>query len=251
MAANVNKINAQEKHGETIVKVMTYNIFSARKMGIQAIADVIKKINPDMVSLQEVERNTNVNPMDFPKEIATLTAMPYYYFIHALDIPSGGDYGNVILSKYPLSEETTIKLGIVEANDYVRSFGYAKIKKNDKEFYFAATHLDHKFDDATRLKQIGEILDVVKQFNKPVILGGDLNSRRGSNAMPTLESFFTIDCLSDCCPWTVPAPTPTFPCDWLIYAPQEAFITKDYSVCYWADKQSDHFPVVAIFKIND
>jgi endonuclease/exonuclease/phosphatase family metal-dependent hydrolase len=241
---------AQDNANEASVKVMTYNIFSARKMGIEAIADVIKKVNPDLASLQEVERHTNVNPMDFPKEIAVLTGMPYYYFIHALDIPSGGDYGNVILSKYPLEDMQTFKLGTVEPKDYVRSFGYARISKSGKEFYFAATHLDHKKDDATRLKQVEEILGIVRKLDKPVILGGDLNSRRGSATIPALEMFFTVDCLSDSCPWTVPTPTPTYACDWLLYAPKDAFRAKDYSVCYWADKESDHFPVVAIFGIK-
>src|SRR5690606_18925146 len=62
------------------VKVLSNNIYSARKMGIQAIADVILKCDPDLVSLQEVERNTETNPMDFTKEIAKLTNMKYYYY---------------------------------------------------------------------------------------------------------------------------------------------------------------------------
>ncbi len=46
---------------------MTYNTYSGRKMGIDKIADVINKENPDIVSLQEIERNTKINPWDIPK----------------------------------------------------------------------------------------------------------------------------------------------------------------------------------------
>ena len=187
VSLSAEKLYSQSQKRDSIVtvKVLTYNIYSARKMGIQAIADVINKINPDYVSLQEVERNTQTNPMDFPKEIAKLTNMPFYYFIHALDIKSGGDYGNVILSKYPISEEKTYKLSIAPGEKgYIRSFGLVKTQKNGKEFYFAATHLGYLQDDATRLLQISEILPIVKNLNKPVILAGDLNSRRGSATIP-------------------------------------------------------------------
>ena len=109
--------------------------------------------------------------------------MKYYYFAHALDIPTGGDYGNVILSKYPVSEEKSFKLSVLKEGDYVRSFGYVKVVKEGKEFYFATTHLDHKYEDAARLKQVDEILACVEHLDKPVILGGDLNSRRGSATM--------------------------------------------------------------------
>ena len=146
------------KPKEVTVKAMTYNTYSGRKQGIDKIAEVIKKENPDIVSLQEIERNTEINPWDTPKKLSELTGMKYYYFAHALDIPTGGDYGNVILSKYPVSEEKSFKLSVLKEGDYVRSFGYVKVVKEGKEFYFATTHLDHKYEDAARLKQVDEIL---------------------------------------------------------------------------------------------
>lgn len=240
----------REELKKVTIKAMTYNIYSGRKQGIDKIVEVIKKENPDVVSLQEVERNTEINPWDTPKKLAELTGMKFYYFIHALDIPTGGDYGNVILSKYPISEETSFKLSVLKEGDYVRSFGYVKVLKEGKEFYFAATHLDHKYEDVARLKQIEEILASVEPLNKPVILGGDLNSRRGSATMTAFQKYFTVNCLSDSAPWTVPVPKPTYACDWLIYAPNNALQVKEYYVCYWADKESDHYPVVATYLIE-
>lgn len=241
--------SAQKLHGDVEIKAMTYNIYSARNMGIEAIAAVIKKIDPDVVSLQEVERNTDVNPMDFPKEIAALTGMKYYYFAHALTLKKG-DYGNVILSKYPLLETNSIHLGVADDGDDVRSFGYALMEKKGKQFYFATTHLGYKPEDATRLKQIAEILTEIKDLNKPIILGADLNSRPNSQTMPALQKWFTLPCQISDCEWTVPTPKPTYTCDWIIYAPQEAFEVKDYAVQFWADKESDHYPVVGTFNIK-
>ncbi len=44
--------NTKVKSEEVTVKAMTYNTYSGRKMGIDKIADVINKENPDIVSLQ-------------------------------------------------------------------------------------------------------------------------------------------------------------------------------------------------------
>ena len=206
----------KNKQKEVTVKAMTYNTYSGRKQGIDKIAEVIKLEDPDIVSLQEIERNTEINPWDTPERLSVLTGMKYYYFAHALDIPTGGDYGNVILSKFPISEEKSFKLSVLKENDYVRSFGYVKVMKEGKEFYFATTHLDHEYEDAARLKQIDEILACMEQLDKPIILGGDLNSRRGSATMAVFQKYFTVNCLSDAAPWTVPVPSPTYTCDWLI-----------------------------------
>ena len=129
----------KNKQKEVTVKAMTYNTYSGRKQGIDKIAEVIKLEDPDIVSLQEIERNTEINPWDTPERLSVLTGMKYYYFAHALDIPTGGDYGNVILSKFPISEEKSFKLSVLKENDYVRSFGYVKVMKEGKEFYFATT----------------------------------------------------------------------------------------------------------------
>ena len=156
----------------------------------------------------------------------------------------------MILSKYPISEEKSIKLNILRKDDYVRSFGYVKVTKEGKEFYFATAHLDHKYEDALRLKQVDEIVACVEPLELPIILAGDLNSRRGSATMATFQKYFTVNCLSDGAPWTAPAPRPTYACDWLIYAPNDAFIVKAYNVCYWANEESDHYPVVATYVIK-
>lgn len=248
---HVGTLQAEKpKVNKVLIKAMTYNTYSGRKQGIDKIAEVIKKVDPDVVSLQEVERHTSINPWDTPQKMAELTGLKYYYFIHALDIPTGGDYGNVILSKYPISEEKSFKLSVLKEGDYVRSFGYVKVTKEGTEFYFAATHLDHVYEDVSRLRQADEILTYVEQLDRPAILGGDLNTRRGSATMAVFQQYFTVNCLSDAAPWTVPAPNPTYACDWLIYTPHNAFEVMEYNVCYWADQESDHYPVVATYLIK-
>ncbi len=58
---NETKVEEQPVTGVS-VKTMTYNIYSAQKKGIEAIAEVIKKNDPELVGLQEVEVNSiNMN----------------------------------------------------------------------------------------------------------------------------------------------------------------------------------------------
>ena len=49
LTAQSTKVQSEE----VTIKAMTYNTYSGRKMGIDKIADVINKENPDIVSLQE------------------------------------------------------------------------------------------------------------------------------------------------------------------------------------------------------
>jgi len=51
-------------------------------------------------------------------------------------------------------------------------------QKGEKQ-YLGTTHLDHKKNNSTRLKQVREILSYVKALDKPIILGGDFNAHPG------------------------------------------------------------------------
>ena len=90
------------------LKVMTYNIHILNppskpgETDINATAKVILDANPDVVFLQEVDKNTGRNNYDGDqaKELAKLVKMNYAFYSAA---PVGrGLYGVAILSKYPL-----------------------------------------------------------------------------------------------------------------------------------------------------
>ena len=107
-----------EKDG-VLVKVMSYNIYSGQKAysgkkGMEAIAQVIKKINPDLAGLQEFETKTNkVEKADIIALMKEVTGMPYTFFVKTRDV-DGGEYGNLILSKYPISDEVNYDLPRIE-----------------------------------------------------------------------------------------------------------------------------------------
>lgn len=236
---------------EVSLRVMTYNTYSGRNAGMEAIAEAIRSNDPDLVALQEVERFTAINPGDTPALLAGMTGMRYALFVHALDIRSGGDYGNVILSKYPFLEQRTFRLGI-PGRDYMRSWGYVRIEKEGRAVCFATTHLDHRRDDSLRRVQVGAILQVVDGLDVPVILGGDMNARPEESPVRMLCERFTPGFAA--AGTAGPAPTTDDDggktIDYLLYAPAEAFGVESYRVDTVAAGVSDHYPVVAEFRLK-
>ncbi|MVZ60796.1 endonuclease/exonuclease/phosphatase family protein [Sphingobacterium humi] len=240
---------------DIVVKTMTYNIYGARSGGIpdlKVIAEVIKKADPDLVALQEVDKNSDRNKHngDIAKALGELTGMDYY-FAKAIDI-AGGEYGDAVLSKLPVKEKKAFNLEVDPAlGGERRSVARILVEKEGKQFYFMSTHFDHLGDERNRIKQANDFNALCKTFGKPMIVGSDFNALPTSNTMNILRSYFTFGCLNgNCSQFTFPTPTPNRTIDYLIYQPIDAFTPQMYSVFTWADKESDHYPVLANFKIN-
>ena len=83
------------------VRVLCYNIHHGegvdRKLDLERIARVIRSVSPEVVALQEVDRNTQrTGRVDQPAELARLTKMKVV-FEKNIDF-QGGQYGNALLS---------------------------------------------------------------------------------------------------------------------------------------------------------
>lgn len=242
--------DAEENFTGDSVKVMTYNTYSGHKKGIEAIADVISKLNPDVVGLQEIETNSTDFNFDVPKRLAELTAMPYYYFVKAIDL-SPGQYGNVILSKYPITEQQTILLDRVASDSsYLRSFGLVKVNKSGRIFYFGVTHLDQLSPDDNRLHQLEVIHSHTDNLSYPVILSGDFNAQPTTDPLTYIKQYFTLGCMDGYCGYSSPAPKPTGTIDYILSAPADSVRSVSYDVDYDSFSQSDHFPVYATFIVR-
>ena len=119
---------------------MTYNIFGARPGGIpdlKVIADVIKRADPDLLALQEVDKFTdrNKNNGDIAKELALLTGMDCF-FAKAINVQNG-EYGDAILSKLPIKERIAYNLEVDPTlGGERRSVARILIEKDNKAFYF-------------------------------------------------------------------------------------------------------------------
>ena len=96
------------KSANLTIRVMTYNIHHAEgmdgKINLDRIANLINSYRANFVGLQEVDRHANrSNNLDMVLELARLTGM-YWAFGKNLEL-NNGDYGNAILSSYPILDQ--------------------------------------------------------------------------------------------------------------------------------------------------
>lgn len=234
---------------------MTYNIHHANppsKAGlidIAAIAKVINQQQPDLVAIQEVDVNTKRAGMNEAEVLSKATHMNVY-FAKAIDY-DGGDYGVVLLSRYPLSNAKTVHLPTLQGtNGEPRVLATAEITlPGKKKITFACTHLDAQRKDDNRIAQINTIIDKLQGDVKTVIIGGDFNATAESEVIQMLDRSFRRTCTENC-GFTIPQINPTKTIDFIAY--KKGTVEMNVISHKVIDEQyaSDHLPVVAEFEIK-
>ncbi len=231
--------------------LLTYNIHHANPpskpgvIDIDAICNVLKLANADVIALQEVDVRTNRSDnIDEAKEIAKQLGMSYHFF-KAID-HDGGDYGLAILSKLPMKNPQTIALPQVEKAEQ-RILALVQVKVKNKWVYIANTHLDALRSHKNRLAQMQFIMNKTSAIKLPILLCGDLNSLPTSEAIGILDKHFTRTCLDDCLP-TVPQTTPRNTIDYVAIK-NSSWQQKSIEVIE-ETYASDHRPIKVIFGIT-
>jgi len=172
------------------IRVLTYNIHHGVGIGgavdLDQIAELIRRVSPDIVALQEVEfGTTRTLGVDQTAVLAEATGMTGV-FGRNLDFRGGG-FGNAILSRYPIKTFRNQLLpfrfgseprGVLDATIELPGGGV---------IHLLSTHLDYHQDETERLLQSSAIEDLAMGFgDTPVILAGDLNAEPTSG---TIRSF--------------------------------------------------------------
>ncbi len=238
----------------TEVKLMQWNLHIAIDMNfkynIKAQADVILKHDPDVVILNEVDKNcARTGYVDMTKELATLTGMCFSQFAACRVLPPEGLYGNAILSRYRM--ELVGSWLIPASIDETRGMTLMKIHAPNP-FLVALTHLCWRQtpeENAQRVKAVEYIDQLISKNNPgklPVVLAGDFNCYPKSDPVDKLAELG----------WTLEKPIPTFPSK----APKSEI---DFVFRKTADNRmevvdrigidekiaSDHIPVVNVLKV--
>lgn len=218
------------------IRVMSYNIQHGTGTDgvydLQRIADVIRSVDPDIVSLQEVDKKYYVpwressrsDLDDQPELLTTWLDMDAEYFIyidyagtedHFDDYEDAkGQYGDLILSKYPVltSEFYPFKVQQHDKDHYHNGIGETKINANGAHFWFYTVH-PNAFSVAMNKEQQEQIIQTTSERELPRILGGDFNARYGIGDNPRQVTYKIlndayVDVLrqTDDDEYTIPAP---------------------------------------------
>jgi len=162
---------------------------------LRALADKIKRVDPDVLLLQEVEINSKRSA--YVHQVRWLlghTALNYAAYASAWRadyVPSDGlgavDMGNAVLSKYPITEAARIPLALIDEQSGLERYFY--LKRNilrvrlqvdaEQDFTILNTHTSAFARDGTKLEQLRQLereLDALDEAGHRVVAGGDLNT---------------------------------------------------------------------------
>lgn len=235
----------REKGAEKLT-VMTYNVHHCNPPAIKglidagAIADVIRSNNTDIVFLQEIDvRTQRVNGMNQSLELSRLSGLEYSAFFKAIDI-LGGEYGVVILSRFPIDSAVVYPLWQKgESEQRVLGIAVATLPGGRKT-RVACTHLDLSAD--IREIEIQQIDMILSRGDIPVILGGDFNAKPDSKEIGLMFSKF-VSSTKDFVV-TFPNINPDRTIDYIFTRKTDQLRFISHKVIPAIDA-SDHLPVVA------
>lgn len=178
----------------TKLKVLEYNVHHGGwgtdgTYDPDRIIDVIVKINPDIISLCEMEKNDSwVGSVDgvalYKSKLESRTGVKWY----SLDIQDYGDWTsngirNAILSKYPFL--STYRHEFSVGKD--RTVGGVTISVNGRNINFMSNHFDP--DSASnRLQQAKELVSYASGFAEDRIMLGDFNDQPGDSPITTITA---------------------------------------------------------------
>ena len=232
------------------LRILSYNIHHAEgvdgKLDVPRIAQVILSVDPNLVALQEVDKNTiRTGKVNQDIELSRLTKMNSVFGSNITF--QGGQYGNAILSKFPIIKNKNFLLPNVDSGEQ-RGLLQSQIQISNKEnVLFFSTHLDHRRSDTERLASAKAINQIISLDNKsPAILAGDFNDVPDS---PTLNELGKV--------WlrtnkkilrTIPASKPSRQIDYIFVQPKERWKIIESQILD-EDIASDHRAIFSIIEL--
>lgn len=231
------------------VRVMSYNIHHGQgmdgKIDLQRIADVILASEADLVALQEVDDKVNRSGrVDQVGELARLTGM-HGLFGKQID-HGGGEYGQGILSRYPL---TSAKVHLLPGKpEWEQRIAFsAEVLHPEQTLTFVTTHLNH-LSEENRIEQVEKLNQLEMAWGHPIIIGGDFNSLPASPPMQFLEKKWT-NATAGPSLLTFPADQPNRQIDFILFAGKDAFEVVKTEVIP-ESVASDHRPILVELRVN-
>lgn len=238
----------------TKVRVLCYNIHHGEgldgKLDLERIAKLITESGADLVALQEVDRGAERTKMlDIPAELGRMTGLrPVFRKNHDLN---PGEYGNALLSRWPLEDVKNTWLPRLSANEQ-RGFLQVTIRLGKKRLIFASTHLDHRGNvEEDRLASVAKIRELIAAEKADwKIVAGDFNARPRSKTYSEMAAQFedAWALVGSGEGFTIPVRRPNSRIDYVWFAGAETL--KPVRAEVLQSEASDHLPLLVEFEIK-
>jgi len=231
------------EHKEQL-RVATYNIQSTKSSSLDAIAEVLGRLDADIIALQEVQRGVKRGaPEDQAQALAAKLGM---FVAYAPAKKKGaGDFGIAVLSRLPIVEAQRIPLRATLSGE-PRVALDTQVCVGDHPLRFVAVHNDVlPWSGTSQSAHVAEL--VAHSVGDGVIVAGDFNASPHEEAAQNLKRAGLVDVIADL------AEGPTFPgtgerVDYLFVDNPLARLVRKVRIEH--ENASDHFPVVAEIDVD-
>lgn len=232
------------------IAVLSYNIHHGEgtdgRVDLARIAGVINSVAPDVVALQEVDRNVaRTGDVDQLAQLARMTGMEFAFGAN-LDL-QGGQYGNAVLSRLPIVRSQNHLLPNLNDGEPRGVLAVdLKVPGRAMPIRVLATHFDHRPDEQERIasaKFVGRLMNETP--DQPAILAGDLNATPDSETLKIIQADWTRTNAKPMA--TIPVEQPQRQIDYVLFRPESHWQPVSTEVLDEA-VASDHRPLLARLK---
>jgi endonuclease/exonuclease/phosphatase family metal-dependent hydrolase len=235
------------------VRVLVYNIHAGKDAAgvdnLERVAGVVRATAADIVLLQEVDRGTQRSGgID---QLAVLAQRTGFHGAFGKSLAyQGGDYGIALLSRWPISSQTTIPL-VIDPPQPRAGGSYeprvallANVRAPGGDVTIVNTHLDASRDDRWRRQEVAHVLTIADSVGGVLLVGGDFNSTPESPEQQSVRARGLRDAWTTCgtpdSGFTYPADSGVKRIDYLFF--------RSHSGCTRAEvvvtRASDHRPLL-------
>lgn len=243
------------------LRLLTYNIHKCiggldRRYDPLRIAHVIARYEPDLVALQEVDQHARRSNADRQVDLlGDYLGFRHRTYFPNVELRSGGEYGNAILSRFPLTETTNIDVtvppkkrrSVLHARYRIRLNGLPG--KHTRTLHVFNLHLG--LSGIERKIQLRRFLEshpfAGMHHRTPVIVAGDFNDVWGTLGKKLLAP----------AGFTGGRPVRTFPAWGPLRALDAIYVRGDAKLLHvyrarqtLARRASDHLPLIADLRIE-
>jgi endonuclease/exonuclease/phosphatase family metal-dependent hydrolase len=241
------------------IKVITFNMHHGKgtdgKVNLNRIADIIEESEADLVGLNEVDRcfSQRSQCIDQLSWLADRLNM-HSSFAAAVTLTAkgsigSGQYGNALLSRFPITSQKQHVLGNVRSRlNEARVLLETVVQMNQQHLILYVTHLS--LNPIAHRNQVDFMVKKIIDDKQPIILMGDMNMRPRSRAWKKIT-----DVLGDVCQLRCPYPCHTFPSYRPAIQLDYIFTSKNIQIASAEVIRknvlaSDHLPLKAILILN-
>ena len=239
------------------LRVLSYNIHKCiggldRRYEPHRIAEVIRRLEPDVLLLQEVDAGATRSRGDRQVDVlGELVGLRHRTWFPNVDVRGGGHYGNAILSRYPLIESTNIDVSLRWKKKRSVLHGVIRVRHDniDRTLHVYNMHLGlARFERRIQLRRFFDSHPFASLHHEtPVVVGGDFNDVYGRlGELLHSAGFRGVERR----PLTFPAWGPMRPLDAIFVRGAMDFVKLARCESELARRASDHRPLIADVRLH-